>query len=86
MDDVGRWVDGNFKIHDRFLSRQGGGIYSTTNNSSSPTMSLNDPSSREKFMKQHLIFLLHANKCSERDRVRTQGGEPLIPVSKQKCK
>ena len=81
MDDVGRWVDGNFEFHDRILSRQGASPSSTTNNSSPPKFSLNGQSRREKFMKQHLVFLLHAHKCSERDRVRMQEEETLIPVS-----
>ena len=53
------------------------------NNNSSQTISMKDPSSRGKFLKHHLIFLLHANECNERDRVRIQEGEPLIPVSCQ---
>ena len=67
-------LNGPFQFNDR----------TTTNNISSPTVPSTDPPSREKFMKQHLIFLLHANKCDTRDKLRMSQGESVIPVSQQK--
>ena len=54
---------------------------SRVNNASTSTTAPTDPASREKFMKQHLIFLLHSSKCDARDKERINQGNAVIPVS-----
>ena len=74
-------MDGPLQSNDRTLPRVTR-IISTSNNSPMPTVPPTDPPSREKFMKQHLIFLLHASKCDKRDKLRMSKGETVTPVSK----
>ena len=84
LDQVGRWVDGKFELNDTIAPQPVTRSSSTTNNSSSPPISSTDPPSREKFMKEPLIFLLHANKCDARDKIRISQGESITPVSYEK--
>ena len=80
-DQVERLMDGPLQSNDRSLPRVTR-IISTSNNSPMPTVPPTDPPSREKFMKQHLIFLLHASKCDKRDKLRMSKGETVTSVSK----
>ena len=85
LDQAERLIGRRFQLNDRKCPRVTR-PHSTTNNNSSPTLPSTDPPSREKFKKQHLIFLLHASKCDTRDKLRMSQGESLTPVSQQKEK
>ena len=46
-----------------------------------PCTALPCPATRNKLLKQHLMFLLHANKCESKEKERRSRGENIVPVS-----
>ena len=52
----------------------------TNNNSSAMTSPKSSSTSKEKFMKQHLVLMLHAKKCIKRDEEGENRRESKVEV------